>query len=282
MLLGSISKIDVLLDRSEMLDQVRSFFKKKGIIEVDPFSLHCYGQVEPHIDLIEAKVKGKSCFLHSSPEHSMKRLLAQGMQEIFFLGHVFRDGEVSDFHQPEFCMIEWYRKISFDALIEETIALAQLFLGSQEVLEFSYKGIFEHILGFYPKKEEREECFLDLEQKMQELPFVVVKDFPEDQAALAKVVEGKAKRFELFFQGVELANGYDELLDPNLYRERFIESNQVRKRMGKKSYPLDEDFLQGIDNLPDCTGVAMGFDRLMMLRHRKKKITEVMGIEREW
>lgn len=282
MSLALTSKIALLQDRSEMLDQVRAFFKKKALYEVDPFSLHRYGQVEAHIDLIEAKVKNRECFLHSSPEHSMKRLLAQGMQEIFFLGHVFRDGEVSDWHQPEFCMIEWYRKISFDALIEETIELAQLFLGVHEVLEFSYQKAFEIFLGFYPKKEEREERFLDLEEKFRELPFVVIRDFPEDQSALAKVVDGKARRFELFFQGVELANGYDELLDPQIYRNRFLECNGLRVKMGKKSYPLDEDFLQNIEELPDCTGVAMGFDRLMMLRHGKKKITEVMGIEREW
>lgn len=265
-----------------MLDAVRSFFKTKGLIEVDPFCLHQFGQVEVHIDLIEAKVKEQSCYLHSSPEHSMKRLLAQGMDEIFFLGHVFRDGEVSDWHQPEFCMIEWYRKISFDDLIQETIELAEVFLGKHEMVMFSYQEIFEYILGFYPKKEEREERFLDLEEKLHELPFVVIKDFPEDQAALAKIIDGKAKRFELFFHGVELANGYDELLDPKLYRARFLECNRMREKVGKKVYPLDEDFLEGIENLPECTGVAMGFDRLMMLRHEKKRIVDVIGVEREW
>jgi len=273
------NKLTRLIDRAHMLAQVRTFFAQKGVLEVDTPILTPGAPLDPYIDLVTARCMGQSGYLHSSPEYGMKRLLALGIGDCYQLGHVFRDHELGEKHAPEFTMIEWYRVGGrFEHLIEETLELAQLFIGHHAVKRYGYEEIFWEYLDTYPDTlEERDYRFaLEIEPYLEDL--TVVSAYPPEQAMLAKtVVQGDclvAQRFELFYKGTELANGYHELGNLTELRRRLEANQQLRGKLGKEVYPLDEPFLAA--QIPDCCGVAVGFDRLMMLRHHVPHIREVV------
>lgn len=263
-------------DRAHMLAQARSFFKQRNVLEVDVPILSERASVDTHIDLVQAKCLGKRAFLHSSPEYGMKRLLAKGIGDIYQISHVFRNGERGERHNPEFTMVEWYRcGFSLEEMIEETINFIHFFLEVDVAFErLSYRDAFA---GYsYPATpEERDHLFaFEIEPHLKK---TVIRGFPPEQAALSQIDEdGLAERFELFYQGVELANGYHELLDPIEQKKRFEKANEERQASGKEKYPMDDNLLEALDKVPDCCGVAVGFDRLMMLRHDVSKIDEVI------
>lgn len=233
------NRLDVLRDRANCLAKARTFFAKRGVLEVDVPILSQAGSVDVHIDLIEAQCCRKTYYLHSSPEYGMKKLLAEGIGDIFQISHVFRDFERGENHSPEFMMVEWYRiGFTFEQMIQETLEFATLFLGEET--------------------------------------FDVVSVFPEEEAALAQIgPDGMAERFEIFCRGIELANGYHELIDPKEQKSRLEEGNKKREALGKCRYPIDHDFLAALEKgIPDCCGVAVGFDRLMMLRNDLKKLDD--------
>jgi len=276
--------------RARMLRTVRTFFEERAILEVDCPILSKSASVDTHIDLIPALYDRKQrCYLHSSPEYGMKRLLADGSGDIYQLSHVFRDGECGRLHNPEFMLIEWYRiGFSFEEMIEETIALCQLFLGKLPFQTISYREAFLRYVGIDPfhasletlqqlafiKSEDRETLLHailaeKIEPQLQSLTALI--HYPASQAALAKkrIIDGiqVAERFEIYYKGIELANGYHELQDPVEQRARFVSANQERKEWGKEELPLDEDFLSALEKgLPECSGVAVGFDRLLLLQ----------------
>lgn len=306
------SKFERLKDRAGMLKAARHFFDQREIMEVDCPILSTHASVDAHIDLISAFYRGKEkIFLHSSPEFGMKRLLAEGIKDIYQLSHVFRDGEWSAKHNPEFTMAEWYRlEFSLEQMIEETIEFIRIFLGPLSYSVVSYRDIFLQKTGIDYVKTSEKELFAYIQQK--HIPFYpsileegkdallnlilgsqiepllgqgelcVLAYYPASQAALARKrwhdQEQVAERFEVYYQGVELANGYHELSDASEQRERFHEANASRLSLGKEKLPIDENFLQALEKgLPDCSGVAVGFDRLMMLRQGKKEIAEVLA-----
>lgn len=308
---SDLSKVARLRDRAVMLKQAREFFLERGILEVDCPSLSRSASVDAHIDLIPAKYGGKdNAFLHSSPEYGMKRLLAEGIGDIGQLSHVFRDGECGSKHNPEFMMAEWYRcGLPFSGMIQETIAFIRLFLGQLPSQQISYREIFQRYAGFdyleasvedliqylkshhidpYPDIiEEGADALLNMilgtliEPQLGLDELCVLAYYPSTQAALANTIsigkERVAERFEIYFRGLELANGYHELTDAAEQRKRLNESNQQRRKLGKRELPIDENFLQSLSKgIPDCCGVAVGFDRLMMLRHRASHIREVI------
>jgi len=295
-----------------MLRATRHFFEQRGVIEVDCPILSAQTSIDAHIDLIVAFYRGKEKrYLHSSPEFGMKRLLAEGIGDIYQLSHVFRDREWSSKHNPEFMMAEWYRAgFSFEEMVDETVQFIHLFLGKLPYSIVSYRDLFLQKVGidyltiseqelmddvqrrglpFYPSVlEEGKEALLNLilgseiEPQLGEGELSVLAYYPASQAALAKKrwhgQEQIAERFEVYYQGMELANGYHELTDPHEQRERFHEANALRLSLGKEPLPLDEAFLQALEKgLPDCCGVAVGFDRLMMLRQGQKDIHEVLA-----
>lgn len=303
-------KLNILLDRSAMFDAARSFFKSRGLAEVDCPIISLHASVDAHIDLIPAiDAQGQTRYLHSSPEYGMKRLLTEGMGDIYQLSHVFRQGEYGVKHNPEFMMAEWYRLgKTFPFLIEETIDFIQLFLGSLPWAIVSYKEIFqnyagidyihateEELLDFLNKNgieshEKEKEGLLNLilgtliEPNLGKEELTVLAYYPASQAALARTVwhgeEKVAERFEVYYRGVELCNGYHELANNQEQRIRFTEANEARKQLGKDPLPIDEPFLKALEKgLPDCCGVAVGFDRLMMLRHRTKNICDVIPFD---
>ena len=306
-----MNKLGTLIDRARMLATARSFFKERGVFEVDCPIITSGASIDAHIDLIPATYSHKEIrYLHSSPEYGMKRLLAEGMGDIYQLSHVFRDGECGFKHNPEFMMAEWYRiGLSFHQMIEETIDFVRLFLGNLPSTVISYREVFQRYAGFdylkisegqlinflqenhidpYPGiLEEGKDALLNLilgsfiEPQLGKEEICALAYYPSSQAALAQIkMHGEelvAERFELYYQGIELSNGYHELVDSKEQRERFISANQERVKLSKKALPIDEYFLKALEKgLPDCCGVAVGFDRLMMLRHKTSHISDVI------
>lgn len=300
-------KVQILFERAKCLFLVREFFKNRKVLEVDCPLLSASASVDAHIDLIQATCFTKEIrFLHSSPEYGMKRLLSEGLGDIYQLSHVFRDGEKSPKHNPEFMMIEWYRiGFSLDDLIQETIELIQLFLGPKKVTHLPYREAFKKYVGidyvhateselhsFLKSKgiatdETEKDPLLDIilttfiEPHLGQGELTVLKNYPSTQAALAKTQiledETYAMRFEIYCNSLELCNGYHELRDPDEQLFRLNEQNQKRKELGKPPLPIDENFLEALRlGLPDCSGVAVGFDRLMMLKLDKRDIGEVL------
>ncbi len=294
-----------------MLQKARHFFSERNILEVDCPILSAQASLDPNIDLMTALYRQKErYFLHSSPEFGMKRLLADGIGDIYQLSHVFRDGECGHKHNPEFTMAEWYRlEFTMEQIMDETIKFIRLFLGELSSKIVTYREVFLKTIGldYVTASEEELYAFINnhkishypsiltdgkdsllnliLESKIEETlgqgELTVLAYYPASQAALARKrmhgIEPVAERFEVYYQGVELANGYHELIDPTEQRQRFMEDNRTRLNMKKEALPFDENFLRALEKgLPDCSGVAVGFDRLMMLRHRSPNISDVI------
>lgn len=281
MSLALTSKRDILHDRAQMFAKVRHFFQERDVVEVDVPMLSTTAPVDPYIDLVTATCMGKRCYLHSSPEFGMKKLLAMGVGDCYQLSHVYRDGELGEKHSPEFTMLEWYRVGgTFDELIQETVDLISLFIGELKPVMHHYEDLFWEHVGRYPQSiEERDNLFaLSIEPHLEGL--AVVSHYPPEQALLAKteVVNGEvvARRFEIFYDGVELANGFDELCDMTELKRRFVMDQDKRLSLGKERYPLDEELLAS--DLPPCCGVAVGFDRLMQLRHNVSQIQDILPL----
>lgn len=295
-------KLEILRDRSDMFVAARAFFQGLGVLEVDCPQITREASIDAHIDLIPVYTGLERRFLHSSPEYGMKRLLSDGMGDIYQISHVFRHGEESEKHNPEFTMAEWYRLgIPFEDMMAETVDFICIFLGRIPYQMISYKQAFLEYVGIdYIHATEKElidflitrgvtpynniesegkDALLNLilgsfiEPQLGKDVLTVLAYYPATQAALAKkrIVsddEIVAERFEVYYQGIELANGYCELVDPIEQRHRLVEANAMRTVLGKDQLPIDEKFLKALGKgLPECCGVAVGFDRLMMLRH---------------
>lgn len=299
----------MLIKRAEMFTKVRQFFAARSVLEVDTPILSQTAPIATYIDVIETRFKnGERGYLHTSPEYAMKRLLSQGIGDIYQLSHVFRDGEVGSYHNPEFTLVEWYRVgFSLEQLIEETLELIYLFIPKTKPYFYSYEQLFEKFAGCNYKSAQKKD-FIDIinayqlvlpyeieswdhdaflyfimsfiiEPQLQDL--TIIHSYPSSQAALACLKatnEGMiAERFEVYFKGVELANGFHELSDSKEQRHRFIEENLERKKKGKPVLPIDENFLSALaSGFPDSCGVAVGFDRLMMLHLHQKEIHEIL------
>ncbi len=255
-------------------------------------------------------------FLQTSPEYAMKRLLAAGSSDIFQICKAFRANEIGKLHNPEFTMLEWYR-LGFDhyKLMENVSNLLLFVLATKDtkyvIHKQSYRELFIKYLNCDPIVANLIELkkliinninlssdFLDdLDmQGCQELLFNhfvepnfmgdnkiwFVYDYPKEQAALAKIVMDQnqdqvAERFEVYINGIELANGYHELLDVHLQKKRFLKEQLIRKTLSKLSIPIDHYFIAALEHgLPSCSGVALGIDRLLMLKIKAKSLEEVI------
>ena len=208
-----------------MFAKARAFFAERNVLEVDTPILGNAAPVDLHIEIIAASTDR---YLHSSPEYGMKRLLAEGIGDIYQLGHVFRQGEVGRLHNPEFTMAEWYRhKFTFEELLEETLDFIRLFLGPLPSRILTYKQALHLYAKDAPLPAEAEDWDADtkssylmgfvVEPQIGNDELTVIIHFPASQAALARttLVDGElvAERFEIYCRGTELANGYHELTD---------------------------------------------------------------------
>lgn len=283
--------------------RVREFFAARGVLEVETPVLSRGGTTDPQIESLTCQVGGsgpeRRRFLRTSPEFFHKRLLARGAPALFELAKVFRDAEFGARHNPEFTLLEWYRP-GWDhwRLMDEVAELVQGLLdwagqGRWPELRMSYAELYWCYAGVDPfavsdaelRERLRVEGVIDpaalsrdealdylrgavIEPGLPAAQLSFVTDFPASQAALARVRQGSpplAERFELYLGRVELANGYHELTDATEQRRRFGEDLQRRHRQGQPAVAVDEALLEAMENgLPDCAGVALGMDRLLM------------------
>ena len=290
-----------LLFRSEILKAIRKYFYSTSVIEVVTPVIQKFASSEVFIESIEVKNYG---YLHTSPEHAMKHLLSKYKDSIFQICPVFRANEIGSFHKEEFQMLEWYRS-SFDLtkLLEETEKLLRFVL--KEITanfdcahlrfpfqKISYKSLFLNTFSENPHtvslnklsqlsrglnmpniNHSRSE-YLDFLFALKIQPKIVaptfVFDYPVCQAAQAEISfddEGEkvANRFELFIEGVELANAYQELRDAGELLTRFNDNNAIRRLHGKKEVPVDYQLLESLPLMPKCAGASLGIDRLMKI-----------------
>ncbi len=299
-----------------MLKDVRAFFDQRGVVEVETPLLSSACTTDPHLNSFATRYRQKDLFLNTSPEFCMKRLIAAHGDAVFQICKSFRDDELGPGHNPEFTMLEWYRP-GFDMfeLMDEVADLVRM-LGSDNRLDvsgvrkISYADAFEQATGFNPHAVTADECRNcaiqhDIEQPVglhddvdewldwlmtqlimpsfQSTGFTFLYDYPQSQAALAKQYTDPkgstvAARFELFYGDIELANGFDELLDAVEQRQRFEHENRRRRLSGLKPALIDEHLLQALQHgLPSCSGVAVGLDRLLMLLAGADALEQVLA-----
>ncbi len=279
-----------LYSRDSLMQAVRAFFRSEGFREVETPLILKTPCMELHIDAIAAG----DGFLRTSPEMSHKKLLARGAEKIFEIGKCFRLGEKGRLHNPEYTMLEWYRVDSDygTALVDTQNLLAEVVNCRGDVPRAFSKGwkiwtiaeVFEEFAGWNPVEEFDADRFdLDLLEKVEPaLPRncpVVLKDYPAKLCALARLKRGDpkiAERWELYLDGIEIANAYSELTDPVEQRDRFESCGKQRRALGKVVYPLDEEFIQALETMPSASGVALGVDRLLMILTGVKHISDVL------
>jgi len=299
-----------------MLQKTRQFFEDRGVLEVETPILSAAAVSDPQIESLATRVAGVPgrVYLCPSPEYAMKRLLAAGSGDIYQICKVFRDAERGRWHNPEFTMIEWYRLGLDDAaLMDEVEALVRSLLEPGRRLEpaerLSYSAALRRHAGidaFGSSERELDEAAarhgiscdaqLDRDAKLDLLMGLIVGpalgrerpcficDYPASQAALARLRPVRAgepqvaARFELYLDGLELANGFHELAQPQEQRARFSQDLESRGARGQAVPPLDENLLAALENgMPDCAGVALGFDRLVAIALGADRLAEAMA-----
>lgn len=308
------ASIATLRARAGLLAEIRRFFAERGVIEVETPVLVAAAVTDPHLHSLAScytgpgAAAGRRLYLQTSPEYAMKRLLAAGSGPIWQLARVFRDGEAGRLHNPEFTMLEWYRP-GFDhhRLMGEVEALVAGILGVTPPFDrLSYAEAFRRRLDIDPHHAadtELEACIhrhglaaampperdgrLDLllthliEPHLGSSRPVFIHDYPPSQAALARIRHDEtpvAERFELYVGGIELANGYHELNDAGEQRRRFEQDRLQRQAGGLVDIEPDQRLLAALEaGMPSCAGVALGFDRLVMLALGAASIDEVMA-----
>ena len=264
--------------RAQALEAIRGFFAARDVVEVQTPVLAPATVTDPDVESIAVPGYG---FLQTSPEYQMKRLLSAGAPSIYQLGPVFRHEERGRLHNPEFTMLEWYR-LGFDdqQLMQEVAELVALVLGPDAVQTVTYQQLVGDMSGRGDvQRSELDLRFAEACEKLQPGRFFVV-DYPADQAALARLRPDNpsvAARFELVIDGIEIANGYWELLDPTEHERRFAADRARRKALGRTDVEPDQPFLTALRRgLPNCAGVALGVDRLLMLAQNADRLDEVL------
>ena len=303
---------ELLKLRIKLVREIRAFFEQRDVLEATTPLLSQAAVTDPAIESFSVHVdEDQTRYLRTSPEFPLKRLLGAGAPDVFELGPVFRNGEIGRRHNPEFMLLEWYRLgFSMQQLINEVIELLKTVgngvFSHCAVRQVRYYELFEQALGCDVREMEHGELAdlarahsavpdgpMDVDQWLDFLfgtsvqsvlsseEIVVVTHYPASQAALARIDPDSpdtALRFEVFVNGVELANGFEELNDPVEQAARFSVDNRIRTGRGQNPVPVDQRFLAALEQLPDCSGVALGFDRLLMLVHDLPSIHDAIAI----
>jgi len=321
--------------RGRILGAIRSFFAARGYVEVDTPALQVSPGLEPHLRAFKTVLhdpcddRAGERYLHTSPEFAMKKLLVAGVPRIWQLAHVFRDGERSATHHPEFAMLEWYQVgASYHDLMDECAALIGICQNAADAEALVWRGhtadarrpwqrlsvaeaFHEHCgidllatapdplapdverlaaaarhLGIAPHPGDDWEALffrIFLERIEPVLGFgapTILFDYPLSMAALSRRSLGDPRvveRFEVYVCGLELANAFGELTDAVEQRRRFVADQEKKWALYGETYPIDEDFLAALDHgLPPCAGIALGFDRLVMLATGAEDIEDVL------
>jgi lysyl-tRNA synthetase class 2 len=302
-----------LRQRAQALRTTREFFESRGVLEVETPAMVNAPVSDVNLGSVSVQVPGRDTplFLHTSPEYAMKRLLAAGSGDIYQICHVYRGAERGRQHNPEFTMLEWYRLgFTLEGLMREVAELTRELLGNPRLpVEFaSYRDAVRRHAGFDPLDADiallqlaAQDLGLAADQSRlagrDELLDLIVgakvgpalgaatltflHRYPASQAALARLDADDprvALRFELYHRGVELANGYHELASGAEQRMRFAADQKVRAARGLPTFAIDPHLLSALDaGLPDCAGVALGFDRVLMLAMGTSNIDDVLA-----
>jgi len=310
------ASLENIRTRAYVLQTIRAFFEQRGVLEVDTPVLGRATTTDPNINSLNSTVQisGIGCqtmYLHTSPEFAMKRLLAAGVGACYQICKVFRDEEMGRFHNPEFTMLEWYRPgYDHHQLMSEVEDLLVCFLPDRQSIKISYGQAFAQYAQINPFEANQTTLIKCLNQHGVKLnthdvlktrddyldllmcevvgprlgennTLVFLYDFPASQAALAQITAGEpalAERFEVFVEGLELANGYHELCDPIEQRQRANEDNNKRAAKRLTQMAVDEQLLAAMSHgLPACAGVALGLERLLMIMCKASHINEVIN-----
>ncbi|MCH9770745.1 MAG: EF-P lysine aminoacylase GenX, partial [Gammaproteobacteria bacterium] len=286
---------DGLRARAKLLRAIREFFYARDILEVETPILSEYGVTDVYLENFTTQYQNKTYYLQTSPEYAMKRLLAAGSGSIYQISKAFRQGEVGRKHNPEFTLLEWYH-LSFNQqdLMLEIDELLQAVINTKPAKQISYQACWQEYLALDPINANLTELqnLIQANIKISEPPNdkdtclqlimshciepklgfdapVFIYHYPASQAALAKLHTDDpriAERFELFINGIELANGFSELTDANEQNARFKQDQQQRQQLGLPRKEIDSRFIAALKHgLPECAGVALGLDRLLML-----------------
>ncbi len=294
--------------RARMLRAARDYFAATRTLEVETPLLSAAAVSDVHLASIQATCNDNPMWLHTSPEYAMKRLLTAGSGDIYQIAKVFRDGESGRYHNPEFTMIEWYR-VGQDhhQLMDDVEELLGCLIPAY-CIEHSERLTYQEAVQLHANVDalndpdalllaclesrgidvphdirHDRDALLDLIMAVLVGPklgsdrLTFVYDYPASQAALARIRGPVASRFELYLRGIELANGFHELGDAQEQRRRFMKDHEQRRARGLPIAPLDDHFLAALQHgLPDCAGVALGFDRVMMCATSAAHIDEVL------
>ena len=301
--------------RARLLQHIRHFFEARDVLEIDTPLLCRTVNSDPYIQAFvcqeSAAFENQRGYLQTSPEFAMKRLLAAGRGAIYQICKAFRQDPAARLHNPEFTMMEWYRP-GFDhhQLMDEVAELVQSILPVTHIPRMTYAELFLRYTHIDPHRATLVEIQQCVQQHhihliTQELPrdtwldilmthvieprlkdtLVFVYDFPASQAALARIRMDTipvAERFELYAYGIELANGFHELTDAEEQRQRFVQDNQIRAAQNLPILPVDEHLIMALrSGMPQCAGVALGVDRLIMLALQAKRLSEVVSFTAE-
>ncbi len=294
---------NALKQRASILQKIRQFFHGRGFLEVEtPYRIPAPAP-ESHID----PMPSGQWFLHPSPELCMKRMLAAGFEKIFQICHCWREGERGSLHVPEFTLLEWYRVgVDYMELMEECEALIQALALGLEIGDFlTYRGhqiflgspwermtvedAYRRYSGISTKEAFLQDLFdevmvREIEPRLGTERPTFLYDYPSERRSLARLKKedpSVAERFELYLGGLEIANGFSELIDPEEQRKVFQSEMEVRQSMGKKMYPMPEKFLDELQTMPPSAGIALGVDRLVMVFLNAERIDEVVAFTPE-
>ncbi|MGJ4748089.1 EF-P lysine aminoacylase EpmA [Leptospira sp. SA-E8] len=311
-----LNNLEILSFRSRFLHATRTFFHEKGFLEVDTPSLKTIPGMEPYLDpfLVGSPSGGEKGYLITSPEYSLKQALSLGAEKVYEIAHTFRSGEKgSSYHTAEFLMLEFYQTGAnlhqamdlLEELIRWIADKLDLPLPEKPFQRKSVKELLSHwadidwdrdslerkitelsLTNLSFDSMEYEDCFflifLNLLEPNFTSEFQFIYDYPPEMAALSRIEDGAAKRFELYFGKIELANAFYELLDPVEQRARFEKEQELRRKLGKEVFPVHEEFLQALEKgIPECSGISIGLDRLLMVLLGRNSLSEVSPYWRE-
>ena len=308
------ASVDALRQRAALNATIRSFFAERGVMEVETPILSIAGNTEPNIESFQTEYAGRSehgdvrRWLRTSPEFFLKRLLAAGVGDCYELGRVFRNGESGISHNPEFTMLEWYRVgWQLEELIDECVALVQTVASRPDlpVHRYTYADLYLEYCGIDVDHSSDKDLrralgdtvinadgvsrddWLDLlmthkiQSAMPSDAIISIRDFPATQSALAKVIGNRAQRFELYWGGREIANGYHELTDAKEQMRRFERDAKRRLDRGQPEIAMDQHLLHALPNMPECCGVAIGVDRLLIVLMETPRIADTVAFDFE-
>lgn len=307
------ASLDSLRIRAQIFSKIRNFFNERGVLEVETPLLSQHTVTDLYIDSFKTIYKNGSkeqaYYLQTSPEYAMKRLLAAGSGSIFQICKAFRNGESGHQHNPEFSMLEWYRTgFNHHDLMNEVDIFLQTIMHAPRASRISYEELFLNTFNINPHDCELNELqalikkhkinlststkdkdtllqlllthYIEPTLGLNEPLFLY--DFPASQAALAKINNHVAERFEVYIEGIELANGFHELTDPTEQLQRFQAEQNSRKNVDDNQLEIDKRLIQAMQHgLPDCAGVALGLDRLLMLMSKANHIEEIISFSWE-